>query len=435
MFRDLASWVIESDTLAEPAVEEKARELLLDTLGCMVAGLAKPEPARLAAGLMHGAQGRIRLPGFDLPLTPDAAAYIAGVAACWDEACEGLARAHGRPGLHSFGPALALALVDGHSLGDALRALVAGFEVAGRMGEALRIRPGMHVDGIWGTFGGVAAAARLKGLNADQTVAAIEGVACRLPYSLYLPVAQGADVRNLYVGEAATRALAQVAAVEAGVSAPAGAVAAFHSNALGHETPLALAPPGEWFVLEGYLKPYAAVRHVHYGAHAAAAWRRRRPDVSPDAIRRIALSVYGEAITYCGNRAPATAIQAQFSLSYGLARTLVAGDLGPDAYAADALADPATRRLEALIEISEDAAATSAGVRTAALTVDCGDGPETIVADAVPGDPASPMSRDDVAAKFMRYAGPILGEDQSQALRDAVLDGPFGADLDSILAG
>ena len=44
---------------------------------------------------------------------------------------------------------------------------------------------------------------------------------------------------------------------------------------------------------------------------------------------------------YCGNRAPRTAIQAQFSLSYAIAAALVLGDLGPNAY--DDLGDPPSR--------------------------------------------------------------------------------------------
>ncbi len=59
----------------------------------------------------------VRLPGVAHPLSLGDAAYVAGLVACWDEACEGLPRAHGCPGLHAFGPVLALGLGRGASLG------------------------------------------------------------------------------------------------------------------------------------------------------------------------------------------------------------------------------------------------------------------------------------------------------------------------------
>ena len=116
---------------------------------------------------------------------------------------------------------------------------------------------------------------------------------------------------------------------------------------------VSLRPNGHWAILDGYLKPYAAVRHVHYGAAAAAEWR-DQPGADTGAITGLGLHVYPEATVYCGNRDPQTAIQAQFSLSYGLAWMLVHGDLGPEAYAGEALSDREVRRLESLVELVAD---------------------------------------------------------------------------------
>ena len=73
-----------------------------------------------------------------------------------------------------------------------------------------------------------------------------------------------------------------------------------------------MAPAGAWLIEEGYLKPFAAVRHVHYGAAAALEWRRRMAGevggVAAGTIEAITLSIYEEGRTYCGNRAPVTAI-------------------------------------------------------------------------------------------------------------------------------
>ena len=220
---DVLVWLFESDPVGDQAVETRARQLFLDTLGCMIAGMAKPSPRKLGVVLRRFEPGSVALTGVSGLFSVGAGAYLVGLAACWDEACEGLPRAHGRPGLHSFAAALPLALQRNATLGETLTALVAGYEVAGRLGAVLRIKPGMHVDGTWGTFGAVTAAARLMGLSPEITMQALQGAACQLPWSLYLPIQQGADIRNAYVGEAARRGIMQVLAAAADIGAPVGA--------------------------------------------------------------------------------------------------------------------------------------------------------------------------------------------------------------------
>ena len=57
-----------------PAVEQRARLLVLDTLACTVAGLARPEPAGLAGQLANFAPGNFVWPGSTAGLAPAEAA-------------------------------------------------------------------------------------------------------------------------------------------------------------------------------------------------------------------------------------------------------------------------------------------------------------------------------------------------------------------------
>ena len=411
---EIVTWLFSADPKDAPAIERRARMLFLDTLGCMIAGLAKPEPKALVTLLSRLDAGPILLPGAASSMSISSAAYVTGLAACWDEACEGLPRAHGRPGLHSFAAGLALALARDHSLGETLSALIAGYEVAGRLGEVLRIPPGMHVDGTWGTFGAVTTAARLLGLSPSATVAAMQEAACHLPWSLYLPITHGANVRNSYVGDAAVRGIMHAVAIDAGIATPPGAIETYDKLALGGDpTTKTMAPPGEWLIEQGYLKPFAAVRHVHYGAQAAIDWRQRHGQNGTKHIRSLDLSIYSEAITYCGNRSPITPIQAQFSLSYGIAWALVKGGLAPDAYSINGLNDPEIRRLEALVTITEDPTMTSENKRAARLIVGTPKGAETTVVDTVPGEPDSTVRPPDgsgAAPTAPHHSGPRHSE-------------------------
>lgn len=381
------------------AAARKARLLLLDCLGCALAGLRHPRVGATASAMQAGFPGALPIAG--ARLSPAGAAAVLATATCWDEANEGLARAHGRPGL-PVAPIALVARAGGAPAGDALAGFALGYEVAARAGEAWRIRPGMHVDGSWHSLGAAAAAARLLGLDAVGIARAVRLAGCQIPFSLYAPIAAGMDGRNSYPAHAALLGHLAAAAAAAGMDAPAEGFAEARRIALGHETPAAATPPGTWLLEEAYLKPFAGVRHAHYGAAAAITLRDR---VGRDPAR-ITLATYAEALRYAGNRAPRAAIAAQFSLSWAVAAALAQGDLGPAAYTDAALADPHLRALEARIELVEDPTMTAGGIRGATLTIDGIS--ETVT--RVTGDVDAPMGEVEAVAKFRRFATPTLGE-------------------------
>lgn len=417
------AWLESEDALAAPGVETKTRHLLLDTIACALGGFRYTEPSGFAENLLRSMPGDMRWPGLSHALNPSAAAAVFGMAACWHEACEGLARAHGRPGLHAVPLALALGFSHGATLGEILEAIICGYEIGGRAGEAMRIAPGLHVDGSWGLLAAVAAAARMARLNRTQTMNALAIAACQIPQSLYRPIASGDSARNTYIAHALLMAEPIVAAAMAGIAAPFDALDE-GARQIGKERagdmPLC-AQPGEFLILQGYLKPYAAVRHVHYGA-ACAAQRFQAQGGETQNIRSLTLGIYGEAITYCGNRAPHTPIKAQFSLSYGLAHMLRTGTLGPEAYRPEALTDSEQQRLEALVSIVEDPTIKGRG---AWLRIDAESGDERYAVTNVEGDPESPMSEISLRAKAIAYMRGGLSNAQAAALCDVVLHGPL----------
>ena len=412
---DAVAWLAASDTL--PAeVEAKARLLILDTLGCLIAGLQHEDVRRFGHGLGLAFPGALTWPSSEIPLGVAGAAALGATAACWDEACEGNAAAHGRPGLPVVPTMLALAAERGLSLGDVLIAIATGYEVGARAGEAWRIPPGWHVDGGWHSLGVAAAAARLVG-GPKRMQGAIETAACQIPASLYLPIPAGSVVRNTYVAHAVLLGLMAAAAAEAGFEAPRGALEEGRRRVLRASEAAAPSPAGHWTLLDGYLKPFAGVRHTHY-AVAAALKLRGRPEFALEKMRGITLRTYGEAVQYCGNRAPATPIQAQFSLSYAIAAALVLGDLGPEAYAD--VGDATIVGIERRVAIETEPGRARRG---ATLVLDLGGATASETVDEVAGDTTMPMRRDDVVAKFKRYTERALGRPQAETLARFCLDG------------
>jgi 2-methylcitrate dehydratase PrpD len=208
------------------------------------------------------------------------------------------------------------------------------------------------------------------------------------------------------------------AAAEAGLAAPPGALEEGRRRVLRADAPAQVAPAGAWTILDGYLKPFAGVRHSHYGVEAALRLR-RHPGFAVDKVRAITLAIYDEATRYCGNRAPRTAIQAQFSLSYAVAAALALGDLGPEAYA-NFGANPVIARLEQLVAIEVD---PDRAQRGAQLTIDLGGTTLSERVDSVAGDPGRALSETEVVGKFARYTEPTLSAGHAAALTAFILHG------------
>jgi 2-methylcitrate dehydratase PrpD len=246
---------------------------------------------------------------------------------------------------------------------------------------------------------------------------AIEAAACQIPASLYLPIAAGSVLRNTYPAHAVLLGMLSAAAATAGFDMPQDAFEEARRRVLRAASPASATPPDQWTILAGYLKPFAGVRHAHYGVEAALRLR-QHPDFALRRIEAIRLQTYAEAVQYCGNRAPRTAIQAQFSLSYAIAAALALGDLGPNAY--DDVGDPIIRRLEQSVVVEVDQSRLRRGAR---VIIDIGGKSLAESVDDIAGDPAMPMTKDQIVAKFRRYVEPMLGERDAGSLVRFFLEG------------
>lgn len=413
-------WIIDTDLDKESQVLNHAKWLVLDTMGCVMAGIkATPVSTFITSASLADAGNFKFLPTQELGLSASNAAMALALAACWDEACEGHAGAHGRPGVAVL--AALIPLSSKLTYKQFLKSFLVGYEIGARMGASLRINKGMHVDGNWPALGAAAAVAHAMGLPSHQIAAAIELAACQMPMSLYLPILSGSTARNTYLGHAAQLGQTAAMSVASGITAPTGAVQEYANVGLGKEA-LPFDTALRFHILQAYFKPYAAVRHVHYGALAAHALRH---SLEVEKIQAIVLNVYEEATVYCGNRSPQTPLQAQFSLSFGVAAMLRWGRLDPWVYREPQFHDPQLKKLEALVEVEINPVWTSQLIRAAHLSVQSKDGTKhTKEIFSVPGELQMPFTKEALLTKFGDYCEGSLSHEQAQTWSDQLLDAP-----------
>jgi 2-methylcitrate dehydratase PrpD len=436
--RQLANFAAELDFDDIPEDVVAAAKLhALDALGCGLAARALGESGyAIAAALELGLEGPATAIGVEHGLPAHEAAFVNGTlchALDFDDT-------HAASVVHvsaSVVPAaLAAAQLHGASGTDMLAALVAGSEVSTRLGAAaggLFHARGFHPTGVCGVFGATAAAARLRGLDAETTTNAL-GIAGSMASGLLEFLADGSETKRLHPGWAAHAALTAVRLAAYGATGPGtvfeGRRGLYGAYLAGAEVDLEgqLAGLGErWETVAIAFKPYPACHYVHAPVDALAQILQEVPLEAGDVSEIVAFSdetgvpLVLEPLE--DKLRPRTPYDAKFSLPYCLAALLVHGRLGVESFTDEAIAEEAVLELTPRIryELKHYAAAPDAfpgGVRLVR-----GDG-RTFERELryQRGGSENPMSTDDVLAKYRANALLALPPDAVSELEAAVLD-------------
>lgn len=395
-------------------VVAKAEVVLLNIAGAVIGGSVEPEHVALFNwSKTEGGTAAQAL-----------AMGAAGVALELDEGC---AASKGHPGIHVVPAALARGTSRGVSGKDLITAIVAGYEVAARIGAAGTPRAGIHPHGTWGAVGAAVAVAKLEGLDARRMAEAIRIAACLPIATNYNAVYEGKTVRNLWsgVGNLTGTLAADMAA--AGYTGPGDAPAQVYGETIGtafDRTAVAAELGARWLILGNYFKLYSCCRHAHASVDAfrAAVGDRK---VKPDDIATIDARTYGRAVASIERFGPPTTpLGAKFSLPYILGVYMARGDLEPDAFRGANLNDAKIAETARKVKVGEDPELSRLlpGTRGARVTVTLKSG-ETLKGEAMGsiGDPHAPLGATEVREIFLRLATPVLGAAAAEALATRIL--------------
>ncbi len=294
--------------------------------------------------------------------------------------------------------------VRGHAF---LHAVLAGYEVMTRVGEALgpaHYRT-FHNTATAGVFGAAAAAAHLLGLDEDGWVWAL-GSAGTQAAGLWQFHEEGAMSKPLHAGHAAAAGLRAALLAHAGLTGPEaileGEKGFFRALCADARPEAVLADAPGWKLHETSLKPYPCCRHVHPAIDAALEVREHlRGDVPPV---RVHVLTYPAALDLTDRPLPRTPHEARFSIQYAVARTLLEGRPGLDAFEDAALRDARVRALleRTTVAIDPSLAAAYPARWGAAVEVETADGTVLHARRAsATGDPDVPLGDADLDAKVM----------------------------------
>ncbi len=427
---------------------DAARRAILDCLGVMLAGSVEAA-ARIVTDVARSEGGVPLATVVGTPLRTGAvwAALANGTAAHALDFDDTNFAMMGHPTAPVLSAALAageLALVDGRAL---VHAFLLGFEVETTLAEVLNpphYEKGFHATGTLGAMGAATAAARLLGLDAMQTRAALALAASQ---ASGLKENFGTMTKPFHAGHAGRTGVLSALLAREGFTASAQALEGpqgyFAVLGAGKRDERALDTLGApWKILKTgvAVKPYPSCACTHSIIDSTLELRRTHA-ITPEQVAEVTVGVGASVPRILIHSNPRSGLEAKFSGEFSAAAALCEGRVGIATFRDDKTEDPAIKAVMKRVRVVVDPEIPGEGDQHVwtRVTLRLRDGREVGIAPrAVPGHPGSPLSLDQLREKFRDCARIVLPEDRVESVRQMVegLDGcPDLRSLTAILAG
>ncbi len=407
---------------------EAAKVVILDGLAVTLAG-SQETAAQIVAEYAREMGGNLQCSAFGhgFRTSPPMAAFVNGVAGhvldyevMW------------HPATHATSPTLpgimALAESRGAAGQDIITALIAGFEVQGRIrvASAELSLGGFHPPGLVGVMGSAAAGSVMLGLDTQQTRMALGIAASRAGT---VSANTGTMTKSTHCGNAGRMGL------EAALLAAKGFTA--NANVFEHETGYAAVLFGEGFDLDAVTRDFGnPYRLVHpgvaikkhpsqYGTHRgidAALDLQQRYSLDPEHIAAVRIET--PVMRYVGRPYPDTGLDGKFSFQYTVAASLLDRSIGIETFTDNAVRRPEVKALleKTTVDMRPDIPANFDEMWIA-VRVETTDGQIYVSRCNRPrGIWGNPLTREERLAKVRSCASRTLSDAQVELLIETVED-------------
>jgi 2-methylcitrate dehydratase PrpD len=352
------SQALNSKDLSDEVVE-RSKYLLLDYLGVAIAGSltesSQPIHRMLARSAPHGPCTVI---GTASQTLPEFAALANGAAAHSVELDDTHQAGSIHPGVVIFSTAIALSeIYPKIDFAQFVAAVVAGYEVAARLGMALQPKShyelGFHPTPTCGVFGAAVTAAKLLRLSEEQMLSAV-GIAGSMAAGSLEFLADGTWTKRLHPGLAAQNGILAANLAAEGFKGPAtileGRDGFLWAYSRKSKPELVTQDLGQDFeIMRTSIKPHACCRYMQAPIDGLIELATEH-DIHPEQVERIEIAVLEAGwplICEPQKRkySPSNVVDAQFSMPYGAAVALTDRAAGLDQFTRDSFHSPQIKTL------------------------------------------------------------------------------------------
>lgn len=308
-----------------------------------------------------------------------------------------------------------------------LRAVIVGYEISTRIALVM----GRSHYRFWhntatnGSFGAAAAVATVLELDRARVANAL-GLAGTMAAGLQQSLRSDSHAKPMHGAHAADTGLLCAQAARHGVRGALDILEgeAGYGAAMSGACDWSLATAGlgsDYNITRMTTKNHGCCGHAFAAIDAALAIKEQYGLTARD-IARIAVGGYSATVDLCSGRDHRTPYAAKFSVPYLVATAITHGSVRLDAFTGERMNDAETSSLAGRVSLhlDRDIDAGFPRRRAARITVETTDG-RTLehFQPTRRGDPDLPLSDDDLAAKYLDLAAPVMGADQARALLDA----------------
>ncbi len=330
--------------------------------------------------------------------------------------------------VHPGAPVISAAFALGEYLGstgrEIIEAIVAGYDVMIRIGEA--VTPShysiWHSTATCGNFGAAAATAKLLKLDEMQTLYSL-GNAGTQAAGLWEFAADKAMTKYLHCGKAAYNGMLASLMAKRGFNGPTrilegdrGFFRAYSSES-GFER--SFEDMGNNFKInETVYKPYASCRHTH-GPINGILELRSRNGFSWEDVEKVTVETYGTVVKLAGNTDYSTPPAARFSINYCLACALIFGRVGVDEFKEDVLKDPRIAEVipRIKVEVTEKMNSMHPEKWPSMITIKTKDGnSKSIFIEYPKGDPENTMTDKEIEDKYLVLSSLTIPAEKAHTL-------------------
>ena len=397
---------------------------ILDSIGCCLFGATLPWTRKVAdLALAENARPAASLMGMDRKTSLALAALVNGTAGHAFELDDIHKESIVHMGSLATPVALAFAEEQGGAAGrDLITAMVAGYEVGARVGNAATMSlffRGFHPQGTSGVFAAAATAARMLALDAAEFQHAL-GIAGSQAGGL-MAAQEGAMVKRFHSGRAAQSGVYSALLAKSGftgipdvLEAPYGGYLTCYSDQP-NAARLTAGLGSTWETLNVGYKPHASVTSIHTALDGLGAIMREH-GLKADDVARVEAGLSPMTHVHCAWEYRAQGVTAaQMNLYYGLAVIALDGMAFTEQYRESRLRDPVLldfiNRITAYVD--REIEAMGAPFRHAArikVTTRVGRNYEKLLLDRR-GSPENPLKPEEIEYKFRHVVSPCLSRD------------------------
>lgn len=422
------------------ATRSRAKQLLLDAIGCAIAAGAGEELAQVEAfadALGPGAETSVL--GSAVRRAMPGAVLVNGYRVTAVTVCDVYTPAHCHLTPEVLPPTLAIGEREGASGDAVLRAWIAGLEVAARaargLGYAEFRRRGWHAPGVVGPFGGAAAVASLLALDATTTrnALALAGSQSAGTWAAWgTPAVKFHQARGALSGLLGGLLAAQgFPGAEEILTNPDGGI--YTTYAGGGDPAATVDGLGErWEIDQISMRRWPSGTPIQPVITALFSLLDATP-IAVDQVERVVVSVPPN-VHRAHDRfgVPDGTFVALLSIRYAMAVILHDRDAWLPQFAAARYGDPDLARFVERVHLLADEALGPDGARVEVVMTDGTSLAATV--DVAKGHPRDPLSQEELEAKVHRCADAVIGPDATDELIGRVLRVEDEGDIRGVLA-